>query len=247
VIYVPSPSRSPCIRRTRGKRRRQRPAQLAKLAELADALDSGSSGVTPVEVQVLCFAPVVSSLAWPLARSNESVRRAPDLSRGHRGPNVRHDLTCAWDRKGRQRSSFEQNGGTTNHGRYGAGDHHGGHGHAPGGDLCVGSRQERRARGAAYGELSARRRATRAGGPRLSIGDGSSPPVDPRLVEWRRGPGGGRRAPANPGRKRGVLSRPSADRVPADAHPWCPPIASRCGRSRDHRPGSRGCCRLPGV
>ncbi len=27
------------------------------MAELADALDSGSSGVTPVEVQVLFFAP----------------------------------------------------------------------------------------------------------------------------------------------------------------------------------------------
>jgi hypothetical protein len=33
------------------------PLARAKLAELADALDSGSSGVTPVEVQVLCFAP----------------------------------------------------------------------------------------------------------------------------------------------------------------------------------------------
>src|SRR5258708_2422837 len=31
--------------------------RLAKMAELADALDSGSSGVTPVEVQVLFFAP----------------------------------------------------------------------------------------------------------------------------------------------------------------------------------------------
>jgi hypothetical protein len=33
---------------------------LARMAELADALDSGSSGVTPVEVQVLFFAPFSS-------------------------------------------------------------------------------------------------------------------------------------------------------------------------------------------
>src|SRR5262249_22039829 len=42
---------------TKGRPQASRTKAEAKLAELADALDSGSSGVTPVEVQVLCFAP----------------------------------------------------------------------------------------------------------------------------------------------------------------------------------------------